>query len=337
MFSVTKSVLSILVGIANATGLITNLDQPVLDIFSDYTFTNVDADKQALTIRHLLKMQSGIEWNQGIVSGYTDWVDIHDYDLFTNTTNDVTNWPMSWPYNTENDWYQMALSDDCVKFVLDRPMEYSPGTHFWYSNGDSHLLSAIIQNKTGMNAEAYAKEYLFNPLNITEYVWWNDSMGISMGGTGLWLRPVDMVKIGYLYLNNGLWDTTQIVPEEWIVDSTQEYLPNTYYGYQWWIDKENNYYTAVGLGGQHIVVKPDVNLVISITSSNYHTPAISYTSKVLIDSFIIKSITDTTTTETPTTTTDSTTTESTSLNLVFILIGMGVFIFSKKERNKRNQ
>ena len=299
MFSITKSVISLLVGIANATGFIPNLDQPVLEIFSDRNFTNVDANKQALTIRHLLKMQSGIQSNQESGPYYLDYVDINNYDLFTDTN--VSTWPSSWPYNMSNDAFQLPFSNDSIKLILDRPMAHPPGTYFLYSGLDSHLLSAIIQNKTGMTSEEFAVQYLFDPLNITDYLWWKHQIGISMGQTGLWLRPLDMVKIGYLCLNNGLWNTTRIVPEEWIQESFQDYRPgekNWGYGYQWWINHNRNYFRAGGLGGQTIGVKPDSNLVIVITCSDYNSnPAPLFTAWMVFTSYILESL-ETTPTQT---------------------------------------
>ncbi len=330
MFSVTKSVIGLLIGIAKATGFIPNLDQPVLEIFANRTFSNVDAKKQAITIRHLLKMQSGIQWNQGSLAHYNDTIDIFDYDLFTNHTADISNWPLSWPYNHENDWVQMYLSLDYVQFVLDKPMEHTPGTNFLYSNGDSLLLSAIIQNKTGMTSEEFALQYLFGPLNITEYVWWKSPLGITMGGTGLWLRPLDMVKIGYLCLNNGLWNSTQIVPEAWIEESFQDHSNTLGYGYQWWIEDELNYILAWGLGGQHIMVKPSASLVVVTTSSNYHSfPTPTYSPLKLIESFILKSLVNPIS--------ESTTTESKAsfLNLPFVLVGLGIMIFYKVKKRKK--
>ena len=264
--STTKSVISILIGIANATGLITNLDQPVLDIFTNRTFVNVDARKQALTIRHLLKMQMGVDWKD---VQFIEDLDPFDYENLSNMTAD--RWE-NLPVNLDNDFMQMLNSDDRVQYVLDKPLIYDPGTVWHYNCGAAHLLSAIIQIKTGMSTANFAKSHLFDPLNITNYYWWNDSMGISTGDGGLWLQPIDMAKFGYLCLNNGTWNGNQVVPKEWIQESIIPHTPSAMqdsYGYLWWINIPLNYYWAWGLGGQYIMVKPDKKMVVVFTGNMY--------------------------------------------------------------------
>ena len=150
MWSTTKSISSILIGIANASGFIPNLDEPVLDIFSERTFLNVDARKQAITIRHLLKMQSGLQWNEEDVPFLTGTINPNDFDITTNLSDTKFE---NWLFNPNLNPRQMMLSPDWVQFTLDKPMARDPGTAFYYNSGDSHLLSAIIQRKTGMNTE----------------------------------------------------------------------------------------------------------------------------------------------------------------------------------------
>ncbi len=262
---VTKAITSILIGIANTSGLIPNLDQPVLEIFTNRTFANVGAKKQAITIRHLLKSQMGIEWSLSSLGP----VDKHDYPLLSNMSADrMENLPWEYPYGDEPG--PMVNSDDWVQYILDKPMERDPGTQWDYNSGASHLLSVILQNKTGMNTVDYADKYLFTPLNITDYHWWNDSAGITMGCYGLWLQSIDMAKIGYLYLNNGTWNGTPIVPKEWVEISTVGDEVTKEYGYQWWIKPSEDYYYAQGLGGQYIIVMPDKRLVVVITASEFN-------------------------------------------------------------------
>jgi CubicO group peptidase (beta-lactamase class C family) len=261
--SVTKSITSILVGIANTTGLISNLDQPVLDIFANRSFDNMGPKKQAITIRHLLRMQMGIEWRDVSLIGN---VDKHDYELLSNlTANRFENLPLDQSYDAS----RMVRSDDWVQYVLDKPMVSDPGTQHNYNSGASHLLSVILTKKTGINTVEFANKYLFTPLNISNYHWWNDSIGISMGAFGLWLQPIDLAKIGYLYLNNGTWNNTTIVPKEWVEISTMGDEVTQEYGFQWWIRPIKNFYYARGLGGQYIIVIPDKSLVIVITSSEF--------------------------------------------------------------------
>ncbi|MHA2293924.1 MAG: serine hydrolase domain-containing protein [Candidatus Hodarchaeales archaeon] len=304
--STTKSIISILIGIANATGIITNLDQPILDIFTNRTFTNVDARKQALTIRHLLKMQMGVDWTDVPFNGS---VDPSNYELLSNMTADQ--WE-NLPVDVNNDYMRMVNSDDRVQYVLDKPLNHEPGTVFKYNCGAAHLLSAIIQVKTGKNTVDFAKKHLFDPLNITDYYWWNDSMGISTGDGGLWLQPIDMAKFGYLCLNNGTWNGNQVVPKEWIQESTFPHTTSTAlgqsYGYLWWINPSENYYYALGLGGQFIVIKPDEKMVVTITASEY-THAPFWPRKILHD-FILESLNPETATDEPTTSPTSLTTST---------------------------
>lgn len=155
--------------------------------------------------------------------------------------------------------------------MLDRPLSDPPGTRFVYNTGCSHLLSAILQRSVGMNTEAFAKSKLFTPLGIKDWYWQTDPQGISTGGFGLWLRPRDTAKLGYLYLNAGKWNHRQIVPAEWVADSIRKHVKagapwlSDGYGYHWWVD-DQGYYMALGFGGQFIVVIPDRNLIMVTTS-----------------------------------------------------------------------
>jgi CubicO group peptidase (beta-lactamase class C family) len=148
--------------------------------------------------------------------------------------------------------------------MLDLPMVEEPGSYFEYCNGASFLLSAILQEATGLSAFEFAQEHLFSPLGISDVLWPSNPQGISIGYSDLELRPKDMAKIGYLFQNDGVWDGEQIVPSAWVRDSTRKYISATLqegYGYQWWIDV-SGIYMALGYGGQYIVVVPEENLVV---------------------------------------------------------------------------
>lgn len=163
-----------------------------------------------------------------------------------------------------------TASDDWAVLALALPMVAEPGTRFSYCGGDSHLLSAILAKVTGMATSAYADEVLFGPLGITDYVWPADSQGISYGDTALMLRPVDMAKLGDLYLRDGQWDGDQIVSASWIEAATTAQVKPDFlsdgYGYQWWVD-DAGYFMAAGAHGQGIIVVPDHDLVIAFTSA----------------------------------------------------------------------
>jgi len=241
LYSVTKSVSSMLIGIALDKGYIESVDQPVLDFFPDTTFDNVDDLKESMTLEHVLTMTTGLDWDETAPYG-----------------------------SAENSLTEVIRSLDWAKTVLDMPMIEEPGTQFVYCTGCSHVLSAIISETTDMSAEEFADEYLFGPLGIENLFWPSDPKGVSYGGFGLRLTAHDLAKLGYLYLNKGEWDGEQIVSAEWVETSTQnqlETLPENSagYGYQWWI-LPNDAYMAAGLFGQHIFVIPHLNMVVVFTS-----------------------------------------------------------------------
>ena len=307
-FSVTKSFTSTLIGIANYSGMITNLDEPVVEIFSDRTIQNLDSRKEAMTIRHLLEMRSGLEWNELDEPMYVNEISYNNYSFHSNVTNA---YPGTWLryFNLENDFPRQLNSSDWVQYVLDKPMVAEPGTEWEYNTGVTHLLSAIFTNKTGMSLETYAKQYLFDPMNISNYIWWKDPTSqseLSVGGGGLWLQPEDMLKFGYLYLNNGTWNNSQIIPELWIYESTKDYSPalgNLGYGYQWWIDNGKEYYFALGHRGQIILVQPDHDLVVVITACGNEDTILASIVNIFIFSALLPEETSTSTTTTTTTTT----------------------------------
>jgi CubicO group peptidase (beta-lactamase class C family) len=344
MKSVTKSVIATLIGIAHSKGLIPDLDEPVLDIFSDRIILNNDSRKQAMTIRHLLRMQSGFAWNEFSTNYFTTEIEPNNIAFLTNTSNV---YPGTWPeyFNHANDITQFIQSSDWIQFILDTPMATDPGTEFNYNTAVSHLLAAILQNKTGVNPENFANQYLFTPLNITDYLWWQDPMGLTIGGSGLWLRPHDMLKIGYLYLNNGTWNGLQIVTPDWVLNSTKNYSPeleligNGYgYGYQWWMDLGEGYYFADGLGGQHIIVVPEKDLVVVFTAWDSRSISLCNTYILnsifadLNDSEIAALKPSTTTTGTITTTTEQISSFSIFLGTAALLIVTG---FNRKKKRSR--
>jgi CubicO group peptidase (beta-lactamase class C family) len=238
IYSCTKSVSSALIGIAIDKGYIKGVNQSVLDFFPKRVAENLDANKKAMTLEHLLTMTTGLECRD------------------------------SYLYHWNGIW-QMRSSEDWVQFVIDLPMAEAPGTRFEYCNGASFLLSAILQKQTGMNAMTFAHKHLFGPLGISDVTWPSNSQGITIGYSELHLRPQDMAKIGYLYLNDGVWDGKRIISSKWIKTSTRKHIAATLlpgYGYQWWIVSPD-IYTAVGHQGQFIMIAPEKNLLAVFTSS----------------------------------------------------------------------
>jgi len=199
----------------------------------------MSTEKQSITIEHMLTMSAGLDWNE------------LDY-LYTDPRNNN---------------YQWKRSDDWIQFVLDRPMEYTPGTVQDYNSGLSELLAVIIAKATGIRTDSFAIEKLFTPLGIEEFYWSLNPEGYTRGGAGLRLTPRDMAKLGQLHINEGEWNSVQLVPPEWIASSGQkqivaQHLTGFWYGYQFWVTGDGLMYTALGYGGQWIMIVPDYDMVV---------------------------------------------------------------------------
>ncbi|MFW9768310.1 MAG: serine hydrolase domain-containing protein [Candidatus Thorarchaeota archaeon] len=240
VYSVTKSVVSSMIGIALDKGFIDNTSQLLLDFFPDRIISNMSAWKDAITLEDVLHMRSGFQWDED------------NYDEY-------------------NDFFAMEDSDDWAQYVLDRPMAYEPGSTFYYNSGNSHLLATIINVTTGMTPLAFADQNLFGPLGITNRQWLTDPQGVNFGGSSLALRPRDMAKFGLLFLNNGTWDGQQIVSADWVNRSTHGPATpygGTSYGFQWWINTYQNWYSARGYNGQLIYVVPEHDVIVVFSSDN---------------------------------------------------------------------
>ncbi|GAG09534.1 unnamed protein product, partial [marine sediment metagenome] len=173
--SVTKSIVSTLIGIAIDRGFIDSVDVPLVDIFAGREIQSLDERKRALTIRHLLSMTTGLHSRDSYIYGYEG--------LFA-----------------------LQHSDDWLQFALDLPMAATPGERFDYSNISTFVLSTVIMETTGMDTLAFAREYVFGPLGITDVKWEWNSAGQAIAWARMWLKPNDMAKIGLLYLQHGQWD-----------------------------------------------------------------------------------------------------------------------------------
>jgi CubicO group peptidase (beta-lactamase class C family) len=237
VFSCTKSLVSACVGMALDKGMLNSLEQRMVDFFPDKDIQHLDPGKADITLAHLLTMSSGMEWNE---IGY----------LYSDERN------------TYRQWGNAGWG---VDFVLNQPMEASPGTDYAYSSGTSHVLSAIVQEATGTRCDSFALKHLLTPLGINKFYWPVDEKGVAIGGSGVRLRPRDMARFGYLYLMNGKWEDEQLLPEDWVLDSQEKhmprkYIPDQWYGYQFWVN--DGYYSAVGFGGQWIMIVPQHDLVV---------------------------------------------------------------------------
>ena len=254
IYSVTKSILSILIGIAFDKGYLTNIDQPVLDFFPEYTVRKREKTIQHVTLKNMLTMTAPYKYKTG-------------------------------PY------IKYFTSEDWVTFALDLlGGKKAIGEFFYAPLIGPDILSGILMKATGKTVLEFAREHLFSPLAIDVQKaihfqskeeqfafnkakdisgWVADPKGVNTAGWGLTLTARDMAKLGQLYLNGGIWNGQQIVSKAWIEESTKEHSRwdqmNLPYGYLWWLGNgEKQSFAAMGDGGNAIYVLPEKDLVVSI-------------------------------------------------------------------------
>ncbi len=249
--SVTKSFNGACIGIAVQQGRIKSIDEPIYPYFPTYA-KYFDSVKRKITIRHLLTMTSGLEWDEK-----TTYVD---------------------PKNSE---VQMDGSKDPIGFILSRPMAAEPGTTWNYNGGGPQLLEEILYKATGQRLGKFAAQYLFAPLGINKYEWFDIKPGMTAGAWGLRLRPRDMAKFGLLYMNEGRWNGKQIIDKNWVQQSNSPLVPRPGgkhtegYSFLLWtteLTKEFNPVAveAIGNGGQRILMaKSKGNIMTVMTAGNY--------------------------------------------------------------------
>jgi CubicO group peptidase (beta-lactamase class C family) len=253
--SITKSVTSSLIGIAIGRGEVEGVEVPVLSLLQDYDIAGTDERLGTATLEDLLTMRLGIEW--------------HEQDR---------------PIGPENTTIQLEFSDDWVEFTLAQPMDADPGQRFVYNSGGSHLMSAILRSATGRTTELYAEEHLFGPLGIDAYHWKREPAGLPDTEGGLYLEAEDLARFGQLYLNDGVWNGTRILPEGWVEASVTRHVDdvapgnpnwNAGYGYQWWrLDRDGvEVWAGLGYGGQYLLVLPEQQIVAVANSWNVFGPS----------------------------------------------------------------
>ena len=241
--SVSKSIISALVGVAIDRGMVPGPETPIRTYFPEIA-KDRDARKQRITIEDLLTMRSGLESTSN--RNYGAWVQ-------------------------SRNWVQHALA---------KPLFAEPGTEMEYSTGNTHLLSAILTKATGASTWQFAQDSLAKPLGFTLPRWPQDPQGIYFGGNDMLLTPRQMLSFGELYLRHGRISvkgsdpTTQVVPRKWI---EQSFVPRgvspisgNQYGYGWWMREIAGHqaYFAWGFGGQYIILVPDLDLVVVTTSAS---------------------------------------------------------------------
>ncbi|HEY4386910.1 MAG TPA: serine hydrolase, partial [Ktedonobacteraceae bacterium] len=236
MFSVSKSFTSTAIGLAISEGRL-SLDDSVLSFFPVYVTPEIRENMGALQVRHLLSMSTG-----------------HAEDTFPTMTG-----------SSDDDWARVFLSI---------PITYAPGTHFLYNTGATFMLSAILQSLTGQTLVEYLQPRLFQPLGIEAPFWQSNKKGISLGGTGLHIRTVDLAKFGLLYLQRGIWNGQRLVSEAWIEEATRAHISNgddpnsdwnQGYCFQFWRSRHHSY-RGDGAFGQFCIVLPEYNAILAMTS-----------------------------------------------------------------------
>jgi CubicO group peptidase (beta-lactamase class C family) len=288
--SVTKSVVSALVGIALGEGKLKGLDQPVGELLARHLPKDADPRVARVTLEQLLTMTSGLAGDDPSLGGD--------------------------PRVSQ----RQGASRDWIGHILGRRLATEPGSSFAYSSATSQLLSAVVADATGQSTLAFARARLFRPLGIASVnapepvfvahpspaavkayarapvAWPTDPQGYQLGFGGLRLPSRDLAKLGYLYLNGGRWDTTQVIPAGYVAASTRPHStpppdgPGESYGYQWWVTSQARHpsYLAHGRDGQLIQVVPDLDLVVVITSDANRN---RNDARALVDQAIIPAVT----------------------------------------------
>jgi CubicO group peptidase (beta-lactamase class C family) len=271
--SISKSVVSLLFGIALDRKLIASVDDPVFRYFPDYAALRTP-EKDNIHLRHLLTMTSGLAWDER--RAYSD------------------------PENSERN---LIRSIAPYRFVLEQAVWHKPGEEWNYNGGGTQLLAGVLQRTTGKWMADFAKEALFEPLGITQFEWLKmPASGEVAAASGLRLRPRDLAKIGQLVLNNGTWNGRRIISEAWIRESTQgriahfDAVDSLRYGYQWWGDEQKvgdrqiSWIAAQGLGGQRIYIVPAFGLVVVITAGLYASSSQDWVPFDIFDKYVLAAI-----------------------------------------------
>jgi CubicO group peptidase (beta-lactamase class C family) len=247
--SISKSVTSLLVGIALSEGKFPALDSSVFDAFPDYADLKTP-EKTRITFRDLLTMSAGLAWEENL--------------------------PWNDPRNNER---EMIMAADPFRYILSQPVAFPPGTVYAYSGGGTSLLGETLVRSTGRPLRDYAREKLFQPIDAPDFEWLDAGVSGKLGAFGsLRMRPRDAAKLGRLLLTDGQWNGKQVIPAGWTAQSIKPRLNGEglfFYGYQWWLGRsfrngsELTWAAGVGLGGQRLYVVPSLDLVVMITAGHY--------------------------------------------------------------------
>jgi CubicO group peptidase (beta-lactamase class C family) len=247
--SATKSYTSALVGIALEQGLLSSVDQKMLDFFPEVADKITDPRKEQITIRNMLEMRAGYPWEE----------------------SDAALW-------------NGLLSGHYPPLIEGFPLVNDPGTRFHYSNLTSNWLGIIVDRVSGTNLKSYAEQHLFSAIDVEAGEWGQDADGHNNGCGDLFFSARDAARFGLLYLNDGVYEGKQIIPADWVHDSLKTYSMNESYannigrfrdigyGYHWWSAKAGDHRVnyAAGHGGQLIVLVDEFDMVIVTTSYPFY-------------------------------------------------------------------
>lgn len=237
IMSSTKSVTSLVFGIAKAHGGIDSLSRTLYSFFKE-NFPD-DSNKKTITLEQLLTMRSGIQFDNGV-------------------------------FSTE---IMVDKPDNQFRYILNKPLYANPGDSFYYRDCDPQLIGYVIQKVTGVTERDFADKNLFKPMGITDYYWESSPENVTLAAHALHLKPRDMAKLGLLVLNHGKWNGTQLVDSSWISTSTSPHastvvMGNKFdFGYYWWVLPEYKAFTTWGHGGNFIFIVPAKKMVIVMISS----------------------------------------------------------------------
>jgi len=280
--SATKSVTSMLIGIAIDKGLLASVDTPILPFFADkQLLQNPDPRKAKITVEDLLTMSSLLECD--------DWNDF-----------------------SRGNEERMYLIEDWAKFALDLPIKgFAPwatkpkdspyGRSFSYCTAGVFLLGRVLERSTKTRVEDFARNNLLGPMGIEKADWKFSPLGEAQTGGGLGLQSQDLLKLAQLYLNGGMWSGKRLVSESWVKTSTQPHVRidgQTLYGYLWWLrsfksgEKTYAAYFMSGNGGNKIVAFPELDMVVVITSTNYNTKGMHEQTEKLLTDYVLAAVTN---------------------------------------------
>lgn len=267
--SAGKSITALLLGVAIKDGLVKNLEQDVYSFFPKEKHPSIHEDYKKVKLIYLLNMVSGLD---------------------ADSDNSQT-------MGSEGKW---IAKEDWLGYLLSVPLSSDPGKKWVYADINVVLLGAIIEEKSGMSLRDYAKQKVFEPLGIKEFYWYTNAANQTGAAGNLYISTLDFAKLGLLVANKGKWGSKQVADEAYINRLLNEnsaaigdYNPLADgYGMLWYRTKrkfgnrEINYLWASGNGGNHLVVVPEENMVVAMTSGAYgnwypHTRAYFILTKIL--------------------------------------------------------